>query len=108
MKTWRYVMAAAMALQTLAPAAHAARASATFDVTFRVQESCAIRTAPPADAAAGQARSVPSARDAEVRCQYRTPYQVQDGAAAPTSATAPHRTEPARDADAPAALTVWF
>lgn len=95
MKKWLGVAMAAMALQAGMPAAQAARASASMDVSFRVVETCAIRTA-----ATGQ--------DAEVRCQYQTPYQVQARAQAPGAAEAPRRAERPADADAPAALTIWF
>jgi hypothetical protein len=101
MKKWLCVMA--VALQALAPAAHAARASASFDVAFRVQESCAIRTTAPSGADA----PAPSSDDAEVRCEHQTPYRVlvADTSASPA---APRRAERPHDADAPAALTVWF
>nr|WP_314543980.1 hypothetical protein [uncultured Massilia sp.] len=98
-KWWAGAMAA-MAL-AMAPGAGAATHSATMEVTFRIQEACSIRSG---SAAAG--------KDAEVDCQYRTPYQIvpTDGAASSSAAasTVPHRTEQPADTDAPAALTVCF
>lgn len=97
-KWWAGAMAA-MALAT-APAAGAATHSVTMEVTFRIQEACSIRSG---SAAAG--------KDAEVDCQYRTPYQiVPNDSAASSSAlsTAPRRTDKPADADAPATLTVCF
>lgn len=97
MKKWLGLVAAAVVLQAGMPSAQAARTSATMEVSFRVVESCAIRTG--ADA---------SAQDAEVHCQYQTPYRLQPGAQATPAAGAPSRSERPADADAPAALTVWF
>lgn len=95
-KWWAGAMAA-MALAT-APAAGAATHSATMEVTFRIQEACSIRSG-----------SAATGKEAEVDCQYRTPYQIvpNDGAAAASTA-APRRTDKPADADAPAALTVCF
>lgn len=106
MKKWLCVTAA-VALQALAPASQAARASASFDVAFRVVESCAIRSAP---VAAGESAAAKDAgQDTEVRCAHQTPYRVQAAdAVSSANATAPRRTERPADADAPAALTVWF
>ena len=97
MKKWLGLVAAAMALQAGTPAAQAARTAATMDVSFRIVESCEIRTGAGA-----------SAQDAEVRCQYQTPYQLQSGAHQAAPAAGASRTERPLDTDAPAALTIWF
>jgi hypothetical protein len=98
MNKW-WAAAMTVAVLAVAPAAGASTHSATMDVTFRIQEACAIRSAAAAD---GQ--------DAQVECQHRTPYRiVQNGAAASSTASnVPRRTERPSDADAPADVTVWF
>lgn len=100
MNKWMAAAMAAMAMAS-APAAGAATQSATMEVTFRIQDACSIRSG---SAAPGQ--------DAQVSCQYRTPYRIvpNNGAAASSSPTspAPRSTEKPADTDAPAALTVFF
>jgi hypothetical protein len=92
MQRWLKVVTAALALAAAMPAAQAGRAAATMEVSFRIVEACTVRT------------TQASGQDAEVRCQYQTPYQLQTGQAA----QAPRRNERPLDTDAPAALTVWF
>jgi hypothetical protein len=103
-KWWAGAMAATAL--AMAPGAGAATHSATLEVTFRIQEACSIRSG---SAAAG--------KDAEVDCQYRTPYQIvptdsasssYSGSSSSAASTAPRRTEQPVDSDAPAALTVCF
>ncbi|MDN4053862.1 hypothetical protein QPK32_12310 [Massilia sp. YIM B02763] len=100
MNKWMAAAMAAMAMAS-APTAGAATQSATMEVTFRIQEACAIRSG-----------SAAPGLDAQVSCQYRTPYRIvpNDGAAASSSAssTEPRRAEKPADTGAPAALTVFF
>jgi hypothetical protein len=100
MNKWLAGALAAMAL-AMTPASFAATHSATMEVTFRIQESCAIRTG-----------TTPEGSDAQVSCQHQTPYRIvrNDASAgsASASATAARRSEQPTDADAPAALTVFF
>lgn len=98
MNKWLAGALAAMAL-AMTPASFAATHSATMEVTFRIQESCAIRTG-----------TTPAGSDAQVSCQHQTPYRIvrNDASAGSASATAARRSEQPTDTDAPAALTVFF
>lgn len=102
MNKWLAAAVAAMAVAN-APAACASTHSASMEVSFRIQEACSILSG---SAALGQ--------DAQVSCQYRTPYQIvphDAGAAAASSslsAAAPRRAEPPASTDAPAVVTICF
>jgi len=105
MNKWLAAAVAAMAVAN-APAACAATHSASMEVSFRIQEACSIRS--------GSGSGAPG-QDAQVSCQYRTPYQIVPNDAATTaaassslSATAPRRAESPAETDAPAVVTICF
>jgi hypothetical protein len=89
MQRWLKVVTAALALAAAMPAAQAGRAAATMEVSFRIVEACTVRT------------SQASGQDAEVRCQYQTPYQLQTGQAPRRRAATSARSIPTRRPPSP-------